>query len=34
MREKEEEEKEIKNKAKDGSEEGQKVVYTFTTSLK
>lgn len=34
VRKDEEEEKEIENKAKDGSEEGQKVVYTFTTSLK
>lgn len=34
VREDEEEEKEMENKAKDGSKEGQKVVYTFTVSLK
>lgn len=34
VREDEEEEKEMGNKAKDGSEEGQKVVYTFTISPK
>lgn len=34
VREDEEEEKEMENKGKDGSEEGQKVVYTFTISLK
>lgn len=34
VRENEEEEKEMEKKAKDGSEEGHKVVYTFTISLK
>lgn len=34
VREHGEEEKEMDNKAKDGSEEGQKVVYTFTIFLK
>lgn len=33
-REDEEEEKGMENKAKDGSKEGQKVVYSFTISLK
>lgn len=34
VREDGEEEKEMENKAKDGREEGQKVVYTLTKSLK
>lgn len=34
VREDGEEEKEMENKAKDGREEGQKVVYLLTKSLK